>query len=163
MEISIIVAAASDNAIGSNGDLIWHISADLKRFKALTMGHPIVMGRKTWQSLPNGALPGRKNIVITRDQNFTAENAVVCHSIQDAIDSCSDDKHIFIIGGAQIYNQALHLADRIYLTRVFAEYPDADARFPEINPNEWTIDSQLPIETTKSGLNYQFIDLIRNK
>lgn len=156
----MIVAAAEDGAIGRGGDLIWHISSDLKRFKALTMGHTIIMGRKTWDSLPKGALPGRRNIVVTRDKNFSAKDADVYYSLEDAINSCQD-KETFIIGGAQIYHQAMSMVSKLFLTRVYASYPDADAFFPEIIADEWSVDSEEAITETADGLRYQFIDLIR--
>ena len=158
--LSMIVAAAEDGAIGRGGDLIWRISADLKRFKALTMGHTIIMGRKTWDSLPKGALPGRRNVVVTRDKNFFAEGADVYNSLEDAIDSCQGTE-AFIIGGAQIYRQAMPMVSRLFLTRVYASYPDADAFFPEIVANEWDIANEEVVAETSDGLRYQFIDLIR--
>lgn len=156
----MIVAAAEDWSIGRAGDLIWHISADLKRFKSLTMGHPIIMGRKTWESLPKGALPGRRNVVVTRDKNFTAVGADVYHSLEAAIEACADTES-FIIGGAQIYRQALPLAKNLYLTKVYAAYPDADAYFPAIDEQEWEVATQYDVEQTSDGLRYQFIDLKR--
>lgn len=159
--VSMIVAAAEDMSIGRAGDLIWHISADLKRFKALTMGHAIIMGRKTWDSLPKGALPGRRNVVVTRDKDFKAEGADVYHSIEDAVGSCAEDTEAFIIGGAQIYRQAFSLASRLYLTKVFASYADADAFFPEISSESWEVVKEEPVETTAEGLRYQFVDMQR--
>ena len=158
--LSMIVAAAEDGAIGRGGDLIWRISADLKRFKALTMGHTIIMGRKTWDSLPKGALPGRRNVVVTRDKNFSAEGADVYNSLEDAIDSCKGAE-TFIIGGAQIYRQAMPMVSKLFLTRVYASYPDADAFFPEIIADEWDIANEEAVAETPDGLRYQFIDLIR--
>lgn len=158
--LSMIVAAAEDGAIGRGGDLIWRISADLKRFKALTMGHSIIMGRKTWDSLPKGALPGRRNVVVTRDKNFSAEGADVYNSLEDAIDSCQETE-AFIIGGAQIYRQAMPMVSKLFLTRVYASYPDADAFFPEIIADEWDIANEEVAAETPDGLRYQFIDLIR--
>lgn len=158
--LSMIVAAAEDGAIGRGGDLIWRISADLKRFKALTMGHTIIMGRKTWDSLPKGALPGRRNVVVTRDKNFSAEGADVYNSLEDAIDSCQGAE-TFIIGGAQIYRQAMPMVSKLFLTRVYASYPDADAFFPEIIADEWDIANEEVAAETSDGLRYQFIDLIR--
>lgn len=161
--ISIIVAAAEDHAIGQNGDLIWHISADLRRFKALTTGHTIIMGRKTWESLPNGALPNRRNIVISRNPQFSPLNAEVYASIDSALEACQGEDEIFIIGGAQIYRQTIDKASRIYLTRVYATYPQADAHFPQIDTRAWNIESQQEEMTNPDGTKYQFIDLIRNK
>lgn len=163
MKLSIIVAAANDNAIGDNGDLIWHISADLKRFKSLTMGHPVIMGRKTWESLPKGALPGRRNIVISRNATFNAPGAEVVGSVEAALMLCREEEEAFIIGGAQIYRQALPLAERLYLTRVDAAYPDADARFPQINSEEWIVAADEPQTPKADEPPYRFIDLVRKQ
>lgn len=160
--ISIIVAVAADGAIGGGGDLLWHISADLKRFKALTLGHTIIMGRKTWDSLPKGALPGRRNVVISRNPEFTAEEADVYTSLDEAFASCQENENVFVIGGAQIYRQTFSLASLLYLTKVFASYPEADAHFPDINTEEWEVINEE--EPAFSGeLKYQFIDYRRVK
>lgn len=158
--LSMIVAAAEDGAIGRGGDLIWRISADLKRFKAITMGHTIIMGRKTWDSLPKGALPGRRNVVVTRDEAFAAVGADVYHSLEEAVASCNGQE-AFIIGGAQIYGQSLPMVERLYLTKVFASYSDADAHFPMLNDDEWEVVNEEAVEQTADGLNYQFVDLKR--
>lgn len=158
--LSMIVAAAEDGAIGRGGDLIWRISADLKRFKAITMGHTIIMGRKTWDSLPKGALPGRRNVVVTRDETFAAVGADVYHSLEDAVASCNGQE-AFIIGGAQIYGQSLPMVERLYLTKVFASYSDADAHFPMLNDDDWEVVNEEAVEQTADGLNYQFVDLKR--
>ena len=158
--LSMIVASAEDGAIGRGGDLIWRISADLKRFKAITMGHTIIMGRKTWDSLPKGALPGRRNVVVTRDETFTAVGADVYHSLEEAVASCNGQE-AFIIGGAQIYGQSLPMVERLYLAKVFASYPDADAHFPMLNDDEWEVVNEEAVEQTADGLNYQFVDLKR--
>ena len=158
--LSMIVAVAEDGAIGRGGDLIWRISADLKRFKAITMGHTIIMGRKTWDSLPKGALPGRRNVVVTRDETFAAVGADVYHSLEEAVASCNGQE-AFIIGGAQIYGQSLPMVERLYLTKVFASYSDADAHFPMLNDDEWEVVNEEAVEQTADGLNYQFVDLKR--
>lgn len=157
-KITIIVATADNNAIGANGDLLWHISADLKRFKAITLGHTIIMGRKTWNSLPKGALPGRRNVVITRNPDFKAPGADTFTSISDALNSCNDEEEIFIIGGGHIYRQTFPLASRLLLTKVFATYPQADTFFPAISLDEWQITHAEPPAETSDGLKYQFID-----
>ena len=135
MDISIIVAIAENNVIGNNNQLIWHIPDDLKRFKALTMGHHIVMGRKTWESIGR-ALPGRISIVISRNPNYVAHGAVVVTSLQEAIAKAQSDTEIFIIGGAQIYEQALPLATKLYLTKVHRSF-EGDVTFPSIDQKEW--------------------------
>lgn len=139
MMISIIVAVGKNNEIGRNNDLLWRLPADLKRFKELTTGHAIVMGRKTFESLPNGALPNRRNVVLSRDKSFKPENCTVLSSLDEAFIKLSNEEEIFIIGGGEIYKQALPLADKLYLTRVQAEFPDADTFFPETDRRGWKI------------------------
>ncbi|MDE7468316.1 MAG: dihydrofolate reductase [Muribaculaceae bacterium] len=158
--IEIIVAAGRDGAIGSRGDLAFHIREDLRRFKALTMGYPIVMGRKTWESLPKGALPGRRNIVITTNPDYHAEGAEVVHSLSEALILCAQAEKIFIIGGGQIYAQAMPIAHRLHLTRIDAATPDADTYFPTIDEHWLLTDSQAPA-TDPSGIIYQFLTLDR--
>ncbi len=156
--ISIIVAASEDQAIGKNGDLLWRMPADMKHFKTLTTGHTIIMGRKTFDSLPKGALPNRTNIVLTRNPEATFANCIVCSNLQQALDHCAGEDEVFIIGGSQIYEQAMKLADRIYLTRVDASFPDADARFPMIEPTEWQVtdEASFPADE-KNPYAYHFI------
>ena len=136
MTLSIIVAVASDGAIGRANDLLWHLPADLKRFKELTTGHTILMGRKTFESLPRGPLPNRRNIIISR--SLPAQpGAEVYPTIQQAMEACTSDEEVFIIGGGEIYRQLLPDTERIYLTRVQASFPDAEVFFPELDPTEW--------------------------
>ena len=136
MTLSIIVAIASDGAIGRANDLLWHLPADLKRFKELTTGHTILMGRKTFESLPRGPLPNRRNIIISR--SLPAQpGAEVYPTIQQAMEACASDEEVFIIGGGEIYRQLLPDTERIYLTRVQASFPDAEVFFPELDPTEW--------------------------
>lgn len=155
--LSVILAMASDGAIGNAGDLLWHLSADLKRFKALTMGHPIIMGRKTWESLPKGALPGRRNIVVTRQPDYEAEGAEVYHSVEDALRTCPSGR-TFVIGGAEIYRQTLPIAGRLELTVVDACYPEADTRIADPSKSgewvTWEIGEWQRDE--KSGLRFRF-------
>lgn len=136
MTLSIIVAVASDGAIGRANDLLWHLPADLKRFKELTTGHTILMGRKTFESLPRGPLPNRRNIIISRSLPAPS-GAEVYPTIQQALEACASDEEVFIIGGGEIYRQLLPDTERIYLTRVQASFPDAEVFFPELNPTEW--------------------------
>jgi len=133
--ISLIVAASTNNVIGARGDLPWRLSADLKRFKELTMGKPVVMGRKTYESIGR-PLPGRQNIVITRQSNYSPVGCTVVQSVEAAIDAAGDAGEIMIIGGSHIYEAFLPLADRIYLTRVHAKV-DGDTFFPELLESEW--------------------------
>lgn len=136
MTLSIIVAVASDGAIGRANDLLWHLPADLKRFKELTTGHTILMGRKTFESLPRGPLPNRRNIIISRSLP-TQPGAEVYPTIQQAMEACAADEEVFIIGGGEIYRQLLPDTERIYLTRVQASFPDAEVFFPELDPTQW--------------------------
>jgi len=142
MRLSLIVAMAENRMIGLDGAMPWHISADLKYFKQVTMGAPVIMGRKTFQSIGR-ALPGRANIVITRDRNFSADGIEVVHDLESALRKSGaiclieGKDEVFVIGGAQIYELALAKADRIYLTEIHA-MPPGDTLFPEINPEAWT-------------------------
>lgn len=145
MKVSIIVAIGKNNEIGKDNDLLWHLSADLKRFKAITTGHAIIMGRKTFQSLPKGALPNRTNVVLTRNAAFHPDNTLVFSSLDAALIHLRDEEEVFIIGGADLYRQALPIADALYLTKVHATFDDADVFFPQINMNEWRL---LSTETT---------------
>ncbi|NJX14492.1 dihydrofolate reductase [Tamlana crocina] len=134
--LTIIAAAAENNAIGKDNQLIWHLSDDLKRFKALTSGHHIIMGRKTFESFPK-PLPNRTHVVITRQANYQApDGVIIVNSLEDALDASKSDKQPFIIGGGQIYKQAMGIADKIELTRVHSTF-EADAFFPEIDFNVW--------------------------
>ena len=135
--ISIIVAASTNNVIGVQGELPWRLSDDLKRFKAVTMGKPIIMGRKTWESIGR-ALPGRQNIVITRQPDYLADGCDVVESVDEAIAAAGDADEVMVIGGSQIYDMALPLASRLYLTRVHAEV-EGDAFFPVVDESEWRL------------------------
>ncbi|MCA0133357.1 dihydrofolate reductase [Winogradskyella alexanderae] len=136
-ELTIIVAVGENNAIGKDNDLIWHLSNDLKRFKKLTNGHHIIMGRKTFESFPK-PLPNRKHIVITRQDNYSVpDGVIVVNNLNDAIDAAQSDEQPFIIGGGEIYKQSMALADKLEITRVHASFKDADTFFPEIDKTIW--------------------------
>lgn len=135
--VSFVVAVSRNGVIGRNGGLPWHISTDLKRFKAITMGKPLIMGRKTWESLPKKPLPGRLNIVITRQKNYQAEGATVVADLPSALAAAGEVEEICIIGGGEIFEMFLAQTDRIYLTEVDLEV-DGDAFFPPIDPKQWT-------------------------
>ena len=134
--ISIIVAVASNGAIGKDNDLLWHIPEDFKWFKKHTRGNTVVMGKKTWVSLPIRPLPGRTNVVISDNPDDRFEGSVTVGSIQEAIDLMSDDRENFIIGGGSIYAQFMPLAHKFYLTRVHRDF-EADIFYPEFDLNEW--------------------------
>lgn len=162
--ITIIAAIAENGAIGNKGELVYHISADLKRFKALTTGHTVLMGRKTFQSLPKGALPDRRNIVLSRNADIEFPGAERFSSIEEALASCTENEHVFVIGGAEIYRQALPLADRLELTRIYAIPECADAFFPEINEDEWNMVASETFEPDgKNLLRYSFVTLHRKR
>lgn len=135
--ITVIAAAAENNALGKDNDLVWHLPDDFKRFKQLTTGHHIIMGRKTFESFPK-PLPNRTHIVITRNKKYQKEGAVVVHSIEEALALAKNDPQPFIIGGGEIYKQGLPFADKIELTRVHATV-DADTFFPEIDEQKWDL------------------------
>ena len=132
---SLIVAMAENRVIGRNNSLPWRLPEDLKHFRRLTMGHPIIMGRKNYQSIGR-PLPGRTNIVVTRAHDFAAPGCIVVHSVDAALDSARGDSEPFIIGGAEIYTQTLGQARRLYLTLVHADVP-GDVRFPALEPAQW--------------------------
>ncbi len=135
--ITIIAAASENNALGKNNDLLWHLPDDFKRFKTLTTGHHIIMGRKTFESFPK-PLPNRTHIIITRNQDYQPEGCVVVNSLEDALHFCRNQEETYIIGGGEIYQQSMAVADKIELTRVHATI-DADTFFPEINPEQWNM------------------------
>ena len=136
--ISIIVAVSEDWGIGKGNELLWHISEDLKRFKRLTTGNTVIMGKKTWESLPVRPLPGRKNIVLTDDPHECIDCSVTAYSIEDALSKCEKEEEIFVIGGGSVYRQFISIADRLYITHVHKKAP-ADVYFPEIDLNKWKI------------------------
>ncbi|MFW5645653.1 MAG: dihydrofolate reductase [Bacteroidota bacterium] len=134
--ISIIVAIAENNAIGKNNELLWKISDDLKRFKKLTTGHKVIMGRNTYLSLPNSPLPNRKNVVITDIENEKFEGCEMAYSIEEALANVQENEEAFVIGGGMIYKQFLPHANKLYLTRVHQSF-EADTFFPALNYDEW--------------------------
>lgn len=155
--ISIIVALARNRAIGLNGNLIWHLSADLKYFKRVTTGHTVIMGYKTFLSLPNHkALPNRRNIIISSHLEQAPEGFELAHSIQEAVNMVHDEEETFVIGGGSIYEQFLPKADRLYLTRIDKEF-EADTYFPYIDFDEWNlIDVNVVDEDPQVDFTYRF-------
>lgn len=159
--LSIIVAIAENNGIGYKNDLLVHISDDLKRFKEITAGSTVVMGRNTWFSLPRRPLPNRQNIVITNIANESFEGADTAYSIEEAITQCPENKESFIIGGAMIYKQFFEKADRLYITRVLKTF-EADTFFPNIDTKSWRIENESDVFLDeKSGLEFQYVNFIR--
>jgi dihydrofolate reductase len=155
-EIVLVVAIADNGVIGKDGAIPWHISEDLKRFKALTLNHTIVMGRKTWDSLPKKPLPGRVNVVVTRQKDWSAEGAITASSLGQATAGTSGT--VMVIGGAEIYERALPLASRIELTEVHKAF-DGDARF-DLDRRGWR-ETAREDHITPDGLGYSYVTLTR--
>lgn len=156
--ISIIVAMDKNRVIGFEGKIPWRLPADLKRFKQLTMGHAVIMGRKTFESLGK-PLPGRTNIVVTRRKDFRAQGCMVVHSLQEGLKVAGKDP--FVIGGAELYKQALPLAGRLYITQVDLRVPKGDAHFPEINRKEWKLVEEQSGENNNLQFRYLTYDRIQ--
>lgn len=159
--LAIIVAMASNRTIGINNSLPWRIPEDLKHFKALTMGHYMIMGRKTFESIGK-PLPGRTTVVVSRDRNLKIDGCVVAHSLQDAIAAGVSDSQIFVVGGAEIYAQALGLADRIYITEIQQDVV-GDARFPEFDRMKWReVSREVHHQEMPESLDFHFVEYRRN-
>lgn len=137
MILSLIAAIGKNDELGKNNTLLWHMPEDMKHFREITSGHTIIMGRKTFESLPGGALPKRRNIVITRDENYAGDDIEVAHSLAEAVEKVKNENEAFVIGGAEIYKLAMPEANRLYITHVDASEKDADSFFPEIIPVVW--------------------------
>lgn len=158
--IIMIAAAAENNALGKNNELVWHLPNDFKRFKSLTTGHHIIMGRKTFESFPK-PLPDRIHIVISRQENYKPEGCIVVDSIEKAIALCPENDDSYIIGGGEIYNLALPFTDIIELTKVHHSF-EADAFFPKINKSEWTlVESEENYKDEKHLYDYTYETYIR--
>lgn len=155
--ISLIWAMDENRVIGKNNQLPWHLPEDLKFFKRVTMGHPIAMGRKTHDSIGRN-LPGRENIVITRQNDFQCDGCTVLHSVQELVDYAAEkNKEVFVIGGAEIFKQILPFADRLYLTQIYDRF-EGDTFFPELNMEEWELISQEKgIKDEKNPYDYEFL------
>ena len=149
--ISIIVAIAKNGVIGDKNTLLWHLREDMIHFRTITSGHPVVMGRKTYDSIGR-PLPKRTNVVITRDTELQIEGCTMAHSLTEAVELFDSSEEVFIIGGAQIYNQAMPLADRLYLTIIDKEY-EGDSSFPEIDYNSWR---QISCEKFERGEAFEY-------
>ena len=160
--VSIIAAIGHNRVVGKDNDLLWHIPDDLKRFKELTLGHPVIMGRRTWESLPERVrpLPGRTNIVVTRDNDWSAEGALIAHSLEEALAIAKehDQEEVFVIGGGQIYAQALPHTDRLYLTLIDDE-KEGHVYFPPYESEFTNILKDEPRE--HEGLTYRWVDIER--
>ena len=142
MNLNIICALAENGAIGWQGKLLYYLPADLKHFKQLTTGHTVLMGRKTFESLPKGALPNRRNVVVTRQTDYAAPGIEVFHSLPEALEACGGDAEVFVIGGASVYAEAFQLARRLYLTHIHATPAQADTFFPTCDLNDWVLEEE---------------------
>lgn len=155
--ISIIVAVSEDWGIGKDNELLWNISEDLKRFKRLTLGNTIIMGKKTWESLPRRPLPGRKNIVLTDVPQECINYSVTAYSIEDALSKSEKSNEIFVIGGGSVYRQFMPIADRLYITHVHKKAP-ADVYFPEIDADTWKVIEKEEFEASETNaISYTYI------
>jgi dihydrofolate reductase len=158
--LSLIVAIAKNRVIGVNNTLPWHLPEDLKRFRALTTGHHIIMGRKTYDSLGR-LLPGRTTVIVTRNKDYKVEGAIVVHSLKAAIDACGDDNEAFLIGGAELYKDGLTLANKLYITEINAEY-EGDAFFPEFDASKWQAGAREHHQT-EDGLGFSYMTYLRTQ
>lgn len=160
MLISIIVAISENNIIGKDNSLIWHLPSDMKYFREKTTGHCVITGRKNYESIPEKfrPLPNRTNMVITRQKAYSAPGAIVISSIEEAIEKAKQigDKEVFIIGGAEIYKQSIHLADKLYVTKIHHSF-DGDVSFPEIDPTIWKETKRVDLKADeKNKYDYSF-------
>jgi len=156
--ISMIVARSQNHVIGRDNQMPWKISADLQFFKRVTMGHPVIMGRKTWESIGR-PLPGRRNIVVTRNQNLQLQGGEVVHSLEEALNSLAEFPRVFVIGGEQLFTQAFPLADRLYLTEIKLDIQDGDTFFEIPDPANWREVERLP--NVEGGIHFDFVTLER--
>lgn len=156
--LSLIVAYAKNNVIGINNTLPWHLPEDLKRFRALTTGHHIIMGRKTYESLGR-LLPGRTTVIVTRNKAYKVEGAHIAHSLEAAVDFCQNDDEVFLIGGAELYHDGLKLADKLYITEVDL-LVEGDAFFPAIDWRVWQETSREALTSTQ-GLPFSYVSYTR--
>lgn len=160
--IILIAAVAENYALGKNNDLLWHLPLDFKRFKEITSGHHIIMGRKTFESFPR-PLPNRTHVIITRQKDYTHEECIVVQDLEQAIAICPKNEDLFIIGGGEIYAQSIHLADQLDITRVHHSF-DADVYFPEIDPKVWELTSEtFNPKDEKHFFDYTFQKYTRKK
>lgn len=156
--LSIIVAVANDNVIGINNTMPWHLPEDLKRFRALTTGHHIVMGRKTYESLGR-LLPGRTTVIVTRNTDYAVEGAIIAHSVEEALAACMDDEEVFLIGGAELYQQGITHADKIYMTEVHADF-EGDAFLPSFDLTQWD-EVERESHVAENGLSFSYVTYVQ--
>lgn len=161
--ISMIVAVSDDMGIGAGNRLLWSLPSDMRRFRSLTTGNTVIMGKKTWFSLPSRPLKGRKNIVLTDKPDETVDGGITAYSVADALEKSSDDKEVFIIGGGSVYSQFMPYADRLYITHVHATAP-CDTWFPAIDPEEWDEAEREDADISENnGLAVSYVTYLRKK
>jgi dihydrofolate reductase len=158
--LALIAAVARNRVIGNDNQLLWHIPEDMRHFRETTRGKPVIMGRKTWESLPDSfrPLPGRLNIVVSRNRAYRAEGAELAASLDEAIAKAGAANEIFVIGGAELYRQAMAIADKLYITEIDADFA-GDSVFPEIDETKWRERSREP-HRGKSGLEFSFVEYV---
>jgi len=166
MKISIVVAVADNNAIGKDNRLLWRLPRDMQYFKEVTWGHHVLMGRKTWDGIPPkfSPLPGRVNIIVSRQQGFVCEGCKVVKSVEEGIEFArqNGEQELMVIGGGEIYRQALPKTDKIYLTKVHHTFPDADTFFPVLSEKEWNpLNSEWNMADEKNEFDFEFVVLER--
>ena len=160
MKISLIAAIGKNNELGRDNTLLWDMPADMKHFRNTTRGHSVIMGRKTFESLPNGPLPNRRNIIITRDTEYKSEGIEVVHSLDEALELFENkDEEVFVIGGAEIYKQAIEKGDKLYMTHIDAEDKEADTFFPIIDKTLWQETKREDFSADEKNIfNYSFVE-----
>lgn len=158
--LSLIVALSKNNVIGVNNGLPWKLPDDLKRFRRLTTGHHIIMGRKTYESIGR-LLPGRTTVIISRSADFKVEGAIVAHNLEDAISACGCDSELFLIGGEEMYKAGLQFANKMYITDIDANY-EGDAFFPKFDTSEWNV-TNVERYRSQTGLEFSYVTYERNK
>ncbi len=160
--IGAVVVIDQNNAIGNKGDLLCHLPNDLKHFKRITSGHTIIMGRRTFESLPKGALPNRTNIVISSSSADNFPGCITVKSIEEALSKCEANEEIFIIGGGKLYNSTINITNSLYLTRIHHSFVEADTYFPVINYDEWTlVEEENHKSDEKHAYDYSFLKYVR--
>lgn len=143
LALTIVAAIGKNNEMGKDGGLMWHLPHDMKRFQKITSGHTMVMGRKTYLSLPSGALPNRRHIVLSRDPSFEIYDGIIVRSVQEALAQCNQNKENFVIGGASVYEAFLPYVNRMYLTHIHASFEGADTYFPSVDYDQWKITDRV--------------------
>ncbi|MBK8065962.1 MAG: dihydrofolate reductase [Betaproteobacteria bacterium] len=156
--VAMIAAVAANGVIGAGNRMPWHLPEDLRHFKAATLGHPVIMGRKTWESIGR-PLPGRRNVVVSRQRDLQLQGAQLAASLHDALARCADVDEVFVIGGGELYREALPLASRIVLTEI-AQAFDGDTRFPALDPGAWR-ETTRQAQTSAEGLRFDFVEYER--